>query len=402
MKRKAVVTGMGVVSPIGIGLASFRRGLQGGLSGLAPITRFDTSRFPVKSACEVKDFNPSGRSTHLLDPFIRYAAAATEEALADARFEVSQMDPFRIGISVSSSKGGMHTLDRLRERFESNPSALLGARLYANAVPNFAAQWIARRWKIQGPAKCYVAACATGTVSVIEGARMIEEGEADYCLAGASDASIVPLMLAGYRQMKVLSPDGMRPFDRRRKGFVVGEGAGILFLESEESAQRRGAKIYGKILNWAHSSYTGGDALRANEEDPALSWALQRTLERSGLQAGDIHYINLHGTGTASGDLYETSEIKKAFGREAYRIPTSSTKSMTGHLLGASGAVEIIATLLAMQEGFIPPTVGLEKPDPQCDLDYTPGRSRAAKISCALSLSMGFGGHISTVALSRN
>ena len=397
-KRRVVITGMGVVAPNGVGLEVFRKSLREGTSGEAPITAFDTAKFPVKRAFEVKPFDGRSHGVHILDPFIQYAVVASAEAIQNAFFEPAQVDAYRIGISVSSSKGGVHTIDRFQERFRRNPSAILGARIYSNSVPNFAAQWVARRWKIKGPAKCYIAACATGTVAVIEGAHMVADGTVDYCVAGASDASIVPVILAGYLNMKALSTDGMRPFDKRRNGFMVGEGAGILFLESLESAKARNAKIYGEILGFSYGT-EASELLRFKTENGTLSRALTNLLKNSGIDASEVDYLNLHGTGTKAGDLYETDQIKHALGKRAYQIPASSIKSMTGHMLGASGTVEIIASLIAMEEGFIPPTIGLEKPDPACDLDYTPLRSRPAKINTAVSLSMGFGGHVATIAL---
>lgn len=389
---------MGVVSPIGVGLSLFRKNLREGVSGESDIQGFDARNFPVKRAFEVKNFEAHSQGTHLLDPFIQYAVAAAGEALQNAYFDPAHVDPYRIGISVSSSKGGMHTLDRFSERFRRSPSAILGARIYANSVPNFGAQWIARRWKIQGPAKCYIAACATGTVSVIEGAHMVADGTVDYCIAGASDASVVPLLLAAYDNMKALSKDTIRPFDKRRNGFMVGEGAGVMLLETEETARARGAKIYGSITGSAYSTECG-NLVHFDDKNDALKRALEMLTKKTSLEPAQIDYLNLHGTGTAHGDLYETSQIKKAFGKEAYKIAMSSTKSMTGHLLGASGAVEIIACLLAMEEGFVPPTIGLEKPDPECDLDYTPLRARVKKIQNSVSVSMGFGGHIAAIAL---
>ena len=389
---------MGVVSPIGNSLTEFRAGLKGGMSGKAVIRSFDISNFPVQYACEVKNFEARVFGTHLLDPFIQYAVAAATEAFQNAYFETARYDPYRIGISVSSSKGGVHTIGRFKERFYKHPSAILGARIYANSVPNFAAQWIARRWKLQGPAKCYVAACATGTVSVIEGVRMVADGVVDYCVAGSSDASVTPLMMAGYHNMKVLARDEIRPFDKRRDGFLVGEGAGILFLESLESARKRGVKIYGEILGSSYGNHSS-DLIKFDLHDDALSHAVGLLLKHAGLEAGDIDYINLHGTGTPTGDIYETAQLKKALGNRAYHIPMSSTKSMTGHMLGAAGAVEIISCLLAMEDDFIPPTIHLEKADPACDLDYTPLISRNCKIHTAVSVSMGFGGHIATIAL---
>lgn len=389
---------MGVISPIGLNVSSFLESLKQGISGQGPLQVFDSSRFRVKQAFEVKNFNAHSYGTHLLDPFIQYAVAAAAEAVQNAGFETGAVDPYRIGIAVSSSKGGVRTIDRFKDRFDQHPSAILGARIYANSIPNFAAQWIARRWKVKGPAKCYVAACATGTVAVIEGARMVSEGIVDYCFAGASDASLTPLMMAGYQNMKALSRSRMRPFDKRRDGFLVGEGAGILFLETLESARARGAQIYGEILG---GNYTidASHPLHFEEAHDGLARVLGNLFRHTGLTPPEVGYVNLHGTATVTGDAYETAQIKKAFGKEAFKIPMSSTKSMTGHMLGASGAVEIIASLGVMKEGFIPPTAGLEEPCSFCDLDYTPRKSKKKAFDTAISISMGFGGHIAAIAL---
>ena len=400
MKRRVVVTGMGVVSPIGIGVAAFAKSLAGGASGESPIRSFDPAPYPFKHAYEVENFDDRRYGTHQLDPFIQYAVWAAAEALESARFDPASADPYRIALSVSSSKGGVHTLERFKDRFCARPSAILGARIYANLVPNFGAQWIARRWKIQGPAKCYVAACATGTVALEQGAHMVADGQADYCLAGASDASIVPLMLAGYHQMGALAQGAMRPFHRERDGFLVGEGAGILFLETLESAQARKVKIYGEILGAACGS-DGTNALHFNPAENALSRTLKNLLAKIGRQPQDISYVNLHGTATRAGDLYEAGQMQKVFG-SAGRVPMSATKSLTGHMLGASGAVEAIACLLALEQQFLPPTAGLDQPDPACgDLDFVALKSRRAKVETALSVSMGFGGHVATIAFAK-
>lgn len=398
--RRVVVTGMGVVSPIGNTIFSFRQNLMNGISGQNQIHSFDVSRFPVQTAFEIKDFDGHKHGTHLLDPFIQYAVDATHQAFEDSNLKLDRIDPYRVGISVSSSKGGMHTLDRFKERFFKNPSAILGARIYSNTVPNFAAQWIARKWKLHGPAKCYVAACATGTVSVIEGARMVADGTTDYCVAGAADASIVPVLLAGYKNMRALSPDVMRPFDKNRKGFLVGEGAGIVILETLENAQARGAVIYGEIADFSYGN-DPYDALHFDPEGETLSHTILQTLKKAKLKPQDIQYINLHGTATKAGDLYETKQLKKAFGEKIYQISTSATKSMTGHMLGATGAVEIIACLLAMRESRIPPTIHLKDSDPECDLDYTVDKARAKEVKNALSVSMGFGGHAACILLKK-
>jgi 3-oxoacyl-[acyl-carrier-protein] synthase II len=378
-QKRVVITGIGIVSPAGNGFENFSRGLKEGICGAGPITCFDASAFSSPpQVYEVKNFNAHAQGTHILDPFIQYAVAAAAQAIESAQFKPAEADPYRTGIAVSSSKGGMHTLDRFKERFFKNPSAILGARIYSNTVPNFAAQWIARRWKFQGPAKCYVAACATGTVALIEGARMVADGIADYCLAGASDASIVPLMIAAYQNMKVLAKDGLRPFDHNRSGFLVGEGAGVLFLETLESAQARKAKIYGEFLGGAYAM-DGYDPLHFDSRNDALKLAVEKLLKS--VDAGSIDYIHLHGTGTKVGDIYETEQLKKAFGKKAAHIPMSSTKAATGHMLGASGAVGTIAALAGMEYGFVPPTLLLEKPDPQCDLDYTANQSKNKNIN---------------------
>lgn len=329
MKRRVVVTGLGVISPIGNDTRTFTENLRGGKSGIGPITSFDTRDYRFKKGFEVKNFDPHQHRTHLLDPFIQYAIAATAQAIADSNINPEALDPYRIGISVSSSKGGTRTIERFKDRFFKRPSALLGARIYSNSIPNFAAQWIARRWKVKGPAKCYVAACATGTVATIEGARMVADGIVDYCIAGASDASLVPLMLSGYYNMKALSRAGISPFDAKRQGFLVGEGAGILILESLESAKERNANIYGEISGYQYGN-DGTDILSFNHEEAALSRTLSQLVVQNDLDVADIDYINLHGTATRHGDLYETNNIKKTFGKQAYDIPMSSIKGQRG------------------------------------------------------------------------
>ena len=398
MKRRVVVTGMGVLSPIGNTLAEFRENLKKGISGKenADHSVVEGHKFPP--VFPLKNFNARPYGTHLLDPFIQYAVAAAEQAVTDARFDIAAVDPYDIALSVSSSKGGVHSLGRFKERFLRNPSAILGARIYTSTGPTFADQWIARRMKIQGPAKCYVAACATGTVAIVQGFRMVSEGQAEYCLAGATDASITPLMLGGYNNMKALAAKDLRPFDKRRDGFLIGEGAGVVFLETIESAKARGARIYGEIIEAAYGQ-DSKQPIHFDLNEHALSYTLRVLIKRAGITPREIDYVNLHGTGTKRGDLYETLELKEALGEQAYKIPMSSTKGSTGHMLGATGAIEIIATLLGIHEGFIPPTVGLEEKDPACDLDYTPGNMRLHKITNAVKVSMGFGGQVAAVLL---
>ncbi|HOE68927.1 MAG TPA: beta-ketoacyl-[acyl-carrier-protein] synthase family protein [Candidatus Omnitrophota bacterium] len=396
--RRVVVTGMGVLTPIGNTLEEFSANLRNGVSGKEAESVSDVfgCRFPP--VFRVKAFNPHQYGTHILDPFIQYAVAAAESAVQDARFDMSAVDPYAVGLSISSSKGGVYTLDSFRDRFLKHPSAILGARIYSSAMPNSGNQWIARRMKIKGPAKCYVAACATGVAAVTAGFRMVQEGHADYCLAGASDASIVPILLAGYNNMKALAKRDIRPFDKRRDGFLVGEGAAVLFLETLESAKALGIRIYGEVLD-AACAQDSKHAILFDHGDHALSRALKTLLARSGISCAEIDYVHLHGTGTKPGDVYETAELKEAFGEAAYGMAMSSTKAATGHMLGATGAVEIAAMLVAMRDGFVPPTLNLEEKDEACDLDYTPLRARKKKIAMALKVSMGFGGQAMALLL---
>lgn len=395
--HRVVITGIGVVTAIGNNASEFAAALKKGVVGLSEILRSEDERPLDGHAFEVRNFRAPVYA-RILDPHIQYILSAAEEALQDSALDPARMDRRRIGIAVSSSKGGMRTFEKFYARFQKRPSALLGARVYANFIPNIAAQWVARHWKITGPAKPAVAACATGLYAVMEGIRMIEQDEADYCIAGAGDASITELMLAGYRNMGVLAEDQLRPFDRRRDGFLVGEGAGIVILEKAESAQARKAKIYGTVLAHAYG-FEGTHPISFATEGDGLERCLKEVLRRAKIMPCEIDYLNLHGTATKQGDLYETKQIKRAFGKEAHQIPMSATKSLVGHMLGASGAVEIIACLIAMRDGFIPPTANLEVSDPECDLDYTPQVSRAKRVTIACSVSMGFGGQLGAILI---
>lgn len=379
MKRKAVITGIGIVSPIGTGKENFSRALREGRDGAGAITRFSTERFPVKRVCEVKDFPLTGDA----DPFIQYGREAARQAFADSGVQREALDAERFGIMVSSSKGGM--------------SALAGGD-FAHFSPDHLNTELAREYQARGPMKCLVAACATGTVSVMEAAKTIEQDDADYLLTGASDASITPFLLAGYHKLGAYAAEEIRPFDRKRDGFLVGEGAGVLFVEEETHARARGARVYASLEAWAEAT----DPYRATVFDQgqeALARVLQKLMRKAGAVPRDIDYLNTHGTATLEGDRYESLQYKKAFAADAYHISYSSTKSMLGHMLGASGAAEIIACALALSEDFIPPTIHYRDADPECDLDYTPNHSARKKVNTAVSVSMGFGGHVSALLL---
>lgn len=398
-QTRVVITGIGAVTAIGNNACEFGISLNQGTVGLSKIQRLEDEPSLDGRAFQVRNFTAPSYA-RILDPHIQYILSATEEALRDSALDPALMDRGRIGIAVSSSKGGMRTFEKFYARFRKRPSALLAARVYANFIPNIAAQWVARHWNISGPARPAVAACATGLYAVMEGIRMIEQDEADYCIAGAGDASITGLMLAGYRKMGVLAEDQVRPFDRRRDGFLLGEGAGIVILEKAETARVRKAKVYGSVLAHAYG-FEGTHPISFATEGDGLERCLKEVLRRAELKPREIDYFNLHGTATKQGDLYETKQIKRAFGKEARQIPMSATKSLVGHMLGASGAVEIIACLIAMRDGFIPPTANLEVPDPECDLDYTPRVSKAKRVKIACSVSMGFGGQLGAILVGR-
>ncbi len=401
--KKVVITGIGVVSPIGSDVGEFTARLREGRPGMKKPGDADPARFgptmETQTGFPVLNFNcPS--YAKILEPNIQYSLKAAEDALRDASVDPARIDPERVGIAVSTSKGGVYTIEKFFDRFQKHPSALLAARVYANIIPNISSQWIARHWKLRGPAKVAIAACATGLFAIMEGIRMIEQDEADYCIAGAGDASMTPLMTASYRQMGALSAGQLRPFDLRRDGFLIGEGAGVVILESEENARARGAKIYGRVLAHAYG-FESSDAIFFSPEGDGLSGCLGRLLAGANIRPRNIDYINLHGTGTRSGDLYESAQLKKAFGKDAYGISMSSTKSLTGHMLGAAGAVEVITALVAMKHGFVPPTANLEQPDPACDLDYTPLKMKEKRIDIVSSISLAFGGQLGAILIGR-
>ena len=379
--RRVVVTGIGVVSPTGVGKRSFTRGLKAGRTALTPLSE----AFPVPVAAPVTE------TLETIGPEDRmelFALAASREALSESGLLKERLPPEAFGSVFSSSKGTLQAFNQ-PERFAHFPTSSASTALLKQ-FPH-----------IQGPSLNLVAACATGTFSLIRATQLIRDGRCRAVLAGASDASIFPLALAAYRQMGVLSSDCTRPFDRRRTGFVVGEGAAAFVLEERDSALDRGADVYGEIV---------GEAMAQDAFHPvcfqagghSLAYAIRTALRKAQLSPEKLDYVNAHGTATLQGDPYETTEIKEVFGEAAYRIPISATKSMTGHLLGASGAVEFAACLLAMAERFIPPTVNLEEPDAACDLDYVPGEARAASLKVVLSVSMGFGGHIGVVVVKKS
>ncbi|MFZ5880103.1 MAG: beta-ketoacyl-ACP synthase II [Chloroflexota bacterium] len=410
MQRKVVITGLGCISPVGNTMNETWEALLAGKSGAAPITLFDASRHKTRFAAEVKGFDPAAhfgaREARRMDRFTQFAVVATLEALAQAGLAIDESNRDRIGILIGTGIGGIGTLleqaEVLRERGPERVSPFLVPMMISDG----AAGVIAIRVGARGPNMAVVTACATGTNALGEAAAMIRRGAADAMIAGGAEAAIVPLAMAGMNVMGALSarndsPEtASRPFDKTRDGFVMGEGAGILILEAEESALARGARILCEFKGYATTDDAHHISAPAeNGVGAALSMSL--ALKDANLRPEDIGYINAHGTSTPLNDKSETAAIKSVFGEYARRLAVSSTKSMTGHLLGASGAVEAAACVKVFEHNILPPTVHYSTPDPDCDLDYVPNQPRASQPEHVMSNSFGFGGHNATLILSR-
>lgn len=410
MKRRVVVTGVGLVTPCGVGTDKVWNNILNGLSGISNITRFDTSQFETKIAGEVKDFKPEDYIPHKeikkMDLFIHFALGATKIAMEDAKLDLSTEDRERVGVVVGTGLGGLPTLEKyhsvLLERGPGRITPFFIPMLIANLAPGH----IAMQYGIKGPNLCIVTACATGSHSIGNAHRIIQYGDADVMVAGGTEANLTPLTVGGFNAMKALSrrndaPEkASRPFERDRDGFVVAEGAGILILEELEHAKRRGAKIYAEIAGYGYN----GDAYHITAPCPdgdGFVRCMRTALKDGGIEPAEVGYINAHGTSTEMNDHIETIAIKEVFKEKAYKIPVSSTKSMTGHMLGAAGAVEAIFAILSIRDNICPPTINYENPDPECDLDYVPNNARNHDIEVAMSNSFGFGGTNSTLVFRR-
>jgi len=396
-KTYAVVTGIGLATPIGVTHTQIITHLRES-RGVAPHT-FD---FLAPGISQTKAFRvfPNDRipQTNERDPYIDYGLYSVQEALRDSALDAGALSDGATGVVVSSSKGGVRTLHAGIEEMRVHHRLEDPVTFFSNAGPECLSLQIAKAYQIQGPVKSVVTACATGTHSIIAGARMIEDGDVDVCIVGASDASIDPLMIAGYTRMGVYGSEAIRPFDKRRNGFFIGEGAGILVLESAEHAQQRGARVYAKIEAYIEGQETH-NALRYDKNNNALAVLLGRLLATIGTTT--IDYVNAHATGTQAGDAYESDQLAKAFGPIAADIPISSTKGFTGHLLGASGAVEAAFSVLCLANGIVPATLNFEFPDEGCILDYVSKSARHKELHRVLSLSMGFGGHIGIISMTK-
>lgn len=401
LKRRVVITGMGAVTPLGNTIEETWEGICRGKSGIAPITRFDCTAFETKIAGEVKGFDPlryvNKKELRRLDDFIIYALAAAEMALADAGLVIGEERAERTGVIIGSAIGGLATIEKEKEAiFLGGPRKMSPFTIPA-VLANLAAGHVSIRFGAKGPINCTVTACASGTCAIGDAARIIAGGYADVMIAGGVDAAVSPLCVAGFNAMRALSrrndePEkASRPFDRDRDGFVIGEGSGVVILEALPHALARGARIQGELAGYGLTS----DAFHMAAPPPGHEGAarcMKTALRDAGMDAAEINYINAHGTSTPLNDACETEAIKTVFGEHARRLAVSSTKSMTGHLLGAAGGLEAILCLKAIGEGVLPPTINLDHPDPACDLDYVPHQARKKEIRTAMSNTFGFGG----------
>lgn len=409
--NRVVVAGLGAVTPIGIGHQAFWDGLVSGKVGTGPITHFDAGAFDARIAAEVKDFNPEDyldkKLARRLVRFIQFAIAASQLGIKDAGLVISPENAPRVGVYIGSGIGGIKFLeDQAKNLLEKGPD-----KLSPFTVPfmicDMAAGYVSIDTGAKGPNSCIVTACASGTNNIGEAFRVLQRGEADVMIAGGSEAAITPLGVGSFCAAKALTTEynddparASRPFDAKRSGFVMGEGAGVLILESLEHAKARGAKIYAEIIGYGMSGDAHHITAPAPGGDGAVR-AIRATLKDAGITPDQVDYINAHGTSTVLNDKFETMAIKAVFGGRAFQIPVSSNKSMIGHLLGAAGGVEAIATVLTIKNDLIPPTMNYENKDPDCDLDYVPNESRKQKVNIALSESFGFGGHNAILAFKK-
>ncbi len=410
MENRVVITGMGIISPIGNTIKDFWESNCEGKNGAGHITRFDASPFDCKVAAEVKDFDPakyiSPKEVKRSAKFCQYAIAAAKDAVADSGLDINKEDPYRIGVFVGSGIGGLDVIEEQHKVLLQKGPSRMSVFTIPMLITNMAPGQVSIFFGFKGPNLCISTACATGSHAIGEAYNVLRLGEADVMISGGSEGAIVATSIGGFCACRALTSrnddplHASRPFDKERDGFLMGEGAGILVLETLEHAKKRGAKIYAELVGYG----ANGDAYHMTAPSPdgdAAVKCMQTAIKGAKLNPSDISYINAHGTSTAMNDKLETAAIERVFGDYAYKIPVSSTKSMTGHMLGAAGAVELIACVLAINNNIIPPTINYEFPDPECDLDYVPNTAREAKVNVALSNSLGFGGHNATLVVKR-
>jgi 3-oxoacyl-[acyl-carrier-protein] synthase II len=410
-KKRIVVTGMGVISPIGCDVETFWKSLIEGKSGVGPVTTFDTTGFTATIAGEASDYNAldhfDTKKARNLAKFVQYATVASREAVKNAGLDMTKVDRTRVGVLVGSGIGAIESAEEEYQKYLDKGARRISPHFIPKIIINEAAGQVSIEHGAQGPATCVVTACSTATNAIGDASRFLQFGDADVMIAGGTESATTILGLGGFAALKALAtkyndtPEkASRPFDRERDGFVMGEGAGICVLETLEHAQKRGAPILAEIAGYGRTS----DAYHITAPESTgegATRAMKLAMEDGGLKPEDISYINAHGTSTYLNDKTETLAIKNAFGDFAYKIPISSTKSMTGHLLGAAGGVEFAACVKAVQNDIVPPTINLENPDPDCDLDYVPNKARKLTVNAAMSNSLGFGGHNATIIVKK-
>jgi len=401
---------MGAVTPVGLNVQDFWKSIISGKSGAAPITYFDTAQFDTHFACEVKGFKATDfldrKSAQRMDPFAQYAIISSDLAIADSKLPVKELDSDRIGVVYGSGIGGMHTYDTQFRNYMQGGPGRISPFFIPMLIPDIACGHISIKHGLKGPNYATVSACATASHAIADAFRIIQYGDADVMICGGAEAPITPMGLGGFNAMRALStrndaPEkASRPFDKERDGFVMGEGGGTLVLEEYEQAVKRGARIYAEVVGIGYTADAHHITAPPEGGDGAIR-SMRRAIKDAGLEPEDVDYINVHGTSTPLGDISETMAIKAAFGSHASKVNISSTKSMTGHLLGAAGAVEAIAAIMACYTDIIPPTINYEFPDPACDLNYTPNVAVKRNVRCALSNTFGFGGHNATLIVKK-
>jgi 3-oxoacyl-[acyl-carrier-protein] synthase II len=411
MENRVVVTGLGVISPVGNDVASFWNSLKEGKSGIGPLTTFDASAFDSHIAGEVKGFDHllygiSKKDMHRMEKFVQYAIACSKQAIADSALDLEKEDKERIGVIIGSGIGSLRIIEEEHQVYLKGGPSRLSPFLIPMLIVNEASGHVGIIFGFKGPNSCVTTACASGNHSIGEALRILQRGDADCMVTGGTESCITTLGVGGFCALKALStrndaPEkASRPFDRERNGFVMAEGAGIVVLETLEHAQKRNARIYAEVAGFGMSC----DAYHITAPDPegyGASLAMRRAMNDAKINPHDVDYINAHGTSTKLNDKVETLAIKKALGDHAKKVMVSSTKSVTGHLLGAAGGVEFIASCLSIRDNVVPPTINYEFPDPDCDLDYVPNVARKAEVKVALSNSLGFGGHNATVVVKK-
>lgn len=409
MKKRVVITGMGVIHALGFNIYDFWSAIKDGKCGIGLLTKFDTEKYDAKVASTIENFDPTEymdkKEAKRMDVFTQYAMAAAKMAMEMSGIDMKNEDSFRAGCIVGSGIGGIQTLEDQHHTLEVKGPGRVSPFFIPSMIANMAAGRIAIEYGLQGFNECVVTACASGNNSIGDAFKVIQRGDADIMVCGGAESAITPLSIAGFCSSKALStnPDpqkACRPFDVERDGFVMGEGAGILILEELEHALARNAVILGEIAGYG-CTCDGYHITAPHPDGIGGIRSMQLAIADAGIKPEDIGYINAHGTSTPLNDVGETKVIKHVFGEYAYKLPVSSTKSMTGHLLGAAGAIEAIITALSIKDGFIPPTINLTNPDPECDLDYVPNIGRKADIKYALSNALGFGGHNAAIIMKK-